>query len=274
MPGFKAIGVSAIGLAGSSAPRTGALAATMAGISLAGAGHAQSSSRVGYMAVTLAGISFAGVATAQVAGRAGAFGVSLAGASLTASGYAQVAGRAGILLTTLDGVSLGGSGQAQPAPRLGTLVVGITGIELNGRGHAQRAGISGALDDTLEGLSMAATGGAFPFRCSTLRTHIIQAQEGPAQKRVLQSFQISPGSRLDFSFDWSAWLNDAGDVIASYSIMAPAAVGKKCIMRDNGVVTVWLEAEQAGYSHQVACDITTAAGRKDSRRITVSVTPQ
>jgi hypothetical protein len=46
------------------------------------------------------------------------------------------------------------------------------------------------------------------------------------------------------------------------------------IMRDNGVVTGWLEAEQAGYSHQVECDITTAAGRRDSRRITLKVTPQ
>ncbi len=78
----------------------------------------------------------------------------------------------------------------------------------------------------------------------------------------------TPGSTLDYTFDWTAWL-PVGDSIASHTI---GVVG--CTLNSSasasGIVTAWvtLAATAApGARSSITCTVTTAAGRVDSRKL-------
>lgn len=82
----------------------------------------------------------------------------------------------------------------------------------------------------------------------------------------------SPGSRLDYTFDWSAWL-PAGDTIASHAV---AVTGGTTDDDDEaaGVVTAWVTVPADapdGAAVQIVCSIVTTAGRADSRRLVLQV---
>jgi hypothetical protein len=80
-----------------------------------------------------------------------------------------------------------------------------------------------------------------------------------------------PNAVLDYTFDWTAWLDDVADSIATRQIIpatgitvdSSAIVGKKVI--------AWLSGGTAGQKYQVTCRITTAGGRTDDRSIFIKV---
>lgn len=79
-----------------------------------------------------------------------------------------------------------------------------------------------------------------------------------------------PDSRLDFAFDWSAWL-EADETIVSQSF--EVALGDVVVDTDtelDGVVTVWLTGGTVGRA-KVTCHIVTSVGREDDRTMSITV---
>lgn len=82
----------------------------------------------------------------------------------------------------------------------------------------------------------------------------------------------SPASRLDYQFDWSAWL-PSGDSISSHTVTVTGGT-LDTSSAAAGVVTAWVEIPATapdGAAVQVDCAIVTAHGREDSRRMLLQV---
>jgi hypothetical protein len=81
-----------------------------------------------------------------------------------------------------------------------------------------------------------------------------------------------PSARLDYVWDWTAWLA-AGETITGQTV----AVDSGDVAVDGtptqtaGKVTAWLTGGTAGTTSLVTCHITTNAGRQDDRTRTVIV---
>lgn len=75
---------------------------------------------------------------------------------------------------------------------------------------------------------------------------------------------------LDWQYDWSSWL-ETGETIDSYVITAETDITAANDSETGGKVTVWLSGGTAGENYDVACRITTSAGRTDERTITIRV---
>lgn len=86
----------------------------------------------------------------------------------------------------------------------------------------------------------------------------------------LKHFDKDPQAVLDYTFDWTTWLN--GDVIAGVPVVT-VQTGLMLNSQTNSTtrVTVWLSGGTAGTSYTVACRIMTAAGRTDERTVLVRV---
>jgi len=97
----------------------------------------------------------------------------------------------------------------------------------------------------------------------------------------MADFTKDDGAVLDYKFDWKTnsngrgftdWL-DTGETIASKTITADAGitVDSSELADSNSSVIVWLSGGVIGETYDIACEITTSAGRTDERTITVSV---
>ena len=81
-----------------------------------------------------------------------------------------------------------------------------------------------------------------------------------------------PDAVLDYIFDWSAWLAEIVDTIASAEIVV-AAEGVVCdsdsIVDDT--VVAWISGGTAGATYRVTCRIVTAGWRTDDRSIFIKI---
>lgn len=74
-----------------------------------------------------------------------------------------------------------------------------------------------------------------------------------------------PGSTLDYSFDWTAWLaTSAGDAIASSTWTNPGLTAGVATFAA-GVTTVYLSGGVAGIIYTVTNTIVTTGGRTEKR---------
>lgn len=84
-----------------------------------------------------------------------------------------------------------------------------------------------------------------------------------------------PDAKLDYPFDWRPKSNGNGDSdwlapdeeIVSYVITADEGITIISDSQNNGIVTVWLSGGEMGKWYDVACKITTSAGRTDKRTV-------
>ena len=88
----------------------------------------------------------------------------------------------------------------------------------------------------------------------------------------MTTFTKDPVAVLDYQFDWAAWLATDGDTIASHTITADSGITVDSSSATVDTVTVWLSGGSEGVTYTVDCEITTAAGRTDSRKMSVTVT--
>ena len=85
-------------------------------------------------------------------------------------------------------------------------------------------------------------------------------------------FYKDPDAVLDYSFDWSNWLDDSGpETISSRTVTVETGLTKDSDSESNGVVTVWLSGGISGKTYTVACEIVTSAGRTDERTMLIKV---
>ena len=76
-----------------------------------------------------------------------------------------------------------------------------------------------------------------------------------------------PHSRLDYPFDWSAWLADAGDTLVTAEFEAVGVTAETAQAPSGGVAYPWVSGGVAGQPASVTCRITTAGGRVDDRTL-------
>lgn len=78
-----------------------------------------------------------------------------------------------------------------------------------------------------------------------------------------------PDAVLDYSIDWTAWLN--GDTISASSWDVPEGIVKDSDTNDTTSATVWLSGGTAGQSYVLTNHITTAAGRENDATLKIMV---
>jgi hypothetical protein len=86
-----------------------------------------------------------------------------------------------------------------------------------------------------------------------------------------------PSAVLPYQVDWTAWLGT--DSISGTPNVAVSGADSALTLNPNshstsataGVVTFWLGAGTAGQFYTITCQITTAAGRTDSRAFLLEV---
>lgn len=79
-----------------------------------------------------------------------------------------------------------------------------------------------------------------------------------------------PDAVLDYSWDWSDWLDDIGDSIASANVLV-SGVTKDSQSVSAGVVTAFLSGGTRDTYATATCRIVTAGGRTEDRTFTLKI---
>lgn len=80
-----------------------------------------------------------------------------------------------------------------------------------------------------------------------------------------------PDSKLDYTFDWSDWLDT--DTISSHTVTPQSGLTVVSSSTDptSQKIVVWLSGGTAGETYTLKCNIHTTAGRVDERTVTIVV---
>ena len=101
----------------------------------------------------------------------------------------------------------------------------------------------------------------------------------------MERFVKDPEAVLDYSFDWSNWLDSTStpkETISTQTVTVPTGLTLDTSSITDGtndagtsmtdsVVQAWISGGTAGVNYKVACLITTSAGRTDERTICIKV---
>ena len=87
------------------------------------------------------------------------------------------------------------------------------------------------------------------------------------------AFRKDPDAILDFSWDWSEWLEVNDDRIVSFEIEVDGVTleADPAPATDGSVVTAWFSGGTAGTRATATCHIVTNAGREDDRTMTIVI---
>lgn len=83
-------------------------------------------------------------------------------------------------------------------------------------------------------------------------------------------FTKDPDANLDYSWDWTSWLQ-GGETITASTVTTTAGITLGTVTFTNVRTTAWLSAGDAGKLYQATNRITTSLGRIDDRTITIRV---
>lgn len=88
-----------------------------------------------------------------------------------------------------------------------------------------------------------------------------------------------PEATLDFSFDWSDWLAETGDLLTDhqFTIVDPAGATEPLVevqtLRAEGIVTAFVSGGTVGMTHTLTCRVTTDSipPRIDERTLSIKI---
>jgi hypothetical protein len=86
---------------------------------------------------------------------------------------------------------------------------------------------------------------------------------------ITTTFLKDPDSTLDYTLDWTAWLD--GDTITSSTWTVPAGLVQESATYTTTTATIWLSGGIAGNDYVITNSIVTAAGRIEDRSIRIRV---
>lgn len=88
----------------------------------------------------------------------------------------------------------------------------------------------------------------------------------------MSTYIKDPDATLDYTFDWSSWLED-GETISTQTVTTPAGITEDSVAASTSAVTVWLSGGTAGTTYSIACKITTdnSPQRIDERTIKIQI---
>lgn len=79
-----------------------------------------------------------------------------------------------------------------------------------------------------------------------------------------------PDDVLDYSLDWTSWL-DEGDTVASVVWDVPEPLVEGAASEEDGVTTVFISGGEHGEKYIVGCRITTTGGRTRDQSVELRV---
>lgn len=85
------------------------------------------------------------------------------------------------------------------------------------------------------------------------------------------TFVKDPNARLDYSVNWTRWLDGDSLQTVSWFITPPTGLASVSTSNTTGIATIWLASGTAGQVFQVRNHIITAGGREDDRTFTIIV---
>lgn len=86
------------------------------------------------------------------------------------------------------------------------------------------------------------------------------------------SYVQDPAARLDYTWDWSAWLADVGDTIASATVTVPAGLtAVEAPVVGSTAVTQRVSGGALSDTYRLVCQITTVGGLVDERSIYLTI---
>lgn len=80
-----------------------------------------------------------------------------------------------------------------------------------------------------------------------------------------------PSAKLDYSVDWSDWLEDVGDVIVTSTWELSPGITKFNEENTLYTATVWISGGNTATIYTATNHIVTGAGREDDRTLTIRV---
>lgn len=90
----------------------------------------------------------------------------------------------------------------------------------------------------------------------------------------MAKFKKDPDATLDYEFDWSAWLLDVSDTIASVTWVLTGTLVKVSSSFTSLTATAFISGGTEGEDETLTCRITTTGGRIDDRSVTLKITPR
>lgn len=80
-----------------------------------------------------------------------------------------------------------------------------------------------------------------------------------------------PSAVLDYTVDWSQWLDTGDTITTSTWVIAPTGLTQQSAASTPTAATVWLSGGTLGITYTVTNRITTAQGRDDARTLLIQV---
>lgn len=87
---------------------------------------------------------------------------------------------------------------------------------------------------------------------------------------ALKKFVKDPNARLDYTVDWSSWLEPDSDTIDSATVIGSSGITVELASWTATQTKAWVSGGEAGNSYDVTFRVTTAGGRTDDRTITIN----
>lgn len=91
-----------------------------------------------------------------------------------------------------------------------------------------------------------------------------------ASGRAIQTYRKDPDAKLDYSLDWSTYL-ETGETISTSTWEVAAGITKVSDVKSGTLTTIWLSGGTEGERYQLRNLIVTSAGRQDQRSFDVLV---
>lgn len=89
---------------------------------------------------------------------------------------------------------------------------------------------------------------------------------------VLGKFEKQPADVLDYDFDYSDWLDDRADSIATATVVADrAGISVTNVAHAFGVVKAYVAGGTNGQSYKLTCTVITAGGRTKQAEMTIKI---
>ena len=79
-----------------------------------------------------------------------------------------------------------------------------------------------------------------------------------------QIFQKDPNAILDYTVDWTEWLEDVVDTISSVTWVVPDGLTKVAESNTTLMATIWISGGAVGESYRVVCRMSTATRTEDA----------
>lgn len=91
---------------------------------------------------------------------------------------------------------------------------------------------------------------------------------------AFKTYKKDPDAKLDYLFDWTAWLLGVSDSIASASFIGSAGLTIVSFSNTANTATAFVSGGAVGGTETLTCRIVTAGGRIDDRTVNLKITPR